>query len=677
MELKDISGIGKVRLSKFQSNGINSVADLLNYYPYKYYDFTASSVYNKQNKQFITIKAKVVGPAKAVFFGGKSYAICKMEDTDCNMFNAIWYNQPFMKNNLTEGVVYFLYGAVNNKNQFVVNKSFRADNTETNIVPVYKPLDGVSSGTIRNCINEVLKSAECVKSLLPQNIEENNKFMPLLQAYNNIHNCKTTDIIEEAKERVGFENLLIFAGLEESLKKDKIQKMFNYRPIDTAEFEKVSGISLTSSQLKAIKDCYADMDSKISMNRLILGDVGSGKTMVAFACAYKATQSNGQAVLLCPTEILASQHFANAFKIWKAGEVKLLIGSTRNAEKNTIKEELKTGKIKFLISTHACLNDNVEFNNLMLVITDEQHRFGVAQRAKLSKKRDCADTILLSATPIPRSLSLVLFGGLNVSELAERPNGESKIQTNIVPNSKLKDMWRFIAERVNNENGKVFVIVPRINKGAENEDRALLSVADAEEEIKSLNLFDKDSIGVVHGKMTQNEKENVMASFKSGKIRILISTTVVEVGVDVKDANIMVIYNADNFGLATLHQLRGRVGRDGREGYCFCVVGAVSDVTARRLKVFKMNNNGLKIAEEDLKLRGAGTMYGTNQHGFNELYSVVNFSVEGYKVAQKIFSELPKIEQQNIISIAESKFGEIYKQIVFNWLVLKNYFTKY
>ena len=666
MELKDINGIGKIRLCKFESNNIKSVTDLLNYYPYKYYNFTTTCAINKSNKLPVTIKATVVGNAKAVFFGGRSYTICKMEDNAGNDFNAVWFNQPFMKNNLLEGNVYFLYGAVNNKNQFVVQKSFRAEKAETNIVPVYKSLDGIPSGVIRNCVNSVLLQDNAVQSVIPEDVEAENGLSSLYSAYKNIHLAEDAERIEPAKERVGLETLILLASLEESAIRTHAIKPYSYTDIDIKDFEALANLTLTQSQKSAIQECFSDMDNKECMNRLILGDVGSGKTMVAFACAQKVMASGGQTILLCPTEILATQHFHNALKIWKGGEVELLIGSTSGAERRRIKESLDSGKTKLLISTHACLSDNVQVPNLMLVITDEQHRFGVGQRAKLSNKGNAVDTIIMSATPIPRSLSLVLFGGLKVSELKERPNGESKIKTNIVPMQKVKDMWNFIADNIKNKNAKVMVVVPRINSDNDTEGSPLISVYDAEKEIKDTGLFDSDTIRVMHGKMKSEEKDSVMERFKQGAVKVLVSTTVIEVGVDVKDANIMVVYNADNFGLATLHQLRGRVGRDGREGYCFCVVGAVSDVTAKRLRVFKENNNGLKIAEEDLKLRGAGTMYGTSQHGYNELYSVAGFSVDGYNKAKEIFSKLSKTDKEQIAQIAESKFGEMYKNIVFN-----------
>lgn len=666
MELKDINGIGKVRLGKFESNNIKSVTDLLNYYPYKYYNFTATCAFNKSNKLPVTIKTTVVGNAKAVFFGGKSYTICKMEDNAGNDFNAVWFNQPFMKNNLLEGNVYFLYGAVNNKNQFVVQKSFRAEKTETNIVPVYKSLDGIPSGVIRNCVNSVLTQEGAVRSVIPECIEAENGLESLYGAYRNIHLAEDTEKIEPAKERVGLETLILLAALEASVLRTHAIKPYSYTATNIADFEAMANLTLTQSQKSAIQECFSDMDNKECMNRLVLGDVGSGKTMVAFACAQKVMASGGQTILLCPTEILATQHFHNALKIWKDGEVELLIGSTPGAEGRRIKESLVSGKTKLLISTHACLSDNVQVPNLMLVITDEQHRFGVGQRAKLSNKGNAVDTIIMSATPIPRSLSLVLFGGLKVSELKERPNGESKIKTNIVSMQKVKDMWNFIADNIANKNAKVMVVVPRINSDNDSEGSQLISVYDAEKEIKDTGLFDSDTIGVMHGKMKSEEKDCIMEQFKHGAVKVLVSTTVIEVGVDVKDANIMVVYNADNFGLATLHQLRGRVGRDGREGYCFCVVGAVSDVTAKRLRVFKENNNGLKIAEEDLKLRGAGTLYGTSQHGYNELYSVAGFSVDGYNKAKEIFNKLPKADKEQIAQIAESKFGEMYKNIVFN-----------
>ena len=661
MELSEINGLGKKRLEVLRSQGITTCEDLLDYFPYKYYDFTTIDKFDALATNTILVRAKNITEPKGVFFKGLNYVIAEFEEFETNKkFKAVWYNQPFMKNNLALGDEYFLYGKPNSKKQLVVQKYFEVTKEDGHILPYYKPMEGLSSGTIKKCVLQILES---LISERPGFCSENDKYesLTLTEAYKLLHFPAKVDDIEKAKFRINLDKLLLFVALENIIKNAREHKEYCYQNITISQFEELLPYKLTQGQEYAIDAVFGDMDKKIVMNRLILGDVGSGKTMVAFAGIFKAVSSGFQAVMLCPTEVLASQHFENAKKIFQGFKVDFLHSGISKSERTRILDGIKNGSINILISTHSVLSDDVKFKNLSLVVTDEQHRFGVEQRANLSKKQTI-DQIVMSATPIPRSLALVLYGGLDVCEINDRPGGESRIKTNILSLKKVADMWQFIASELKNKEKKCFVIVPRVFDG----EGELKSITEIEGEIRSLGLFAKDEIKCVHGKMKSEESERVIKEFREGEGKVLIATTIVEVGIDIKEANMMVIYNAERFGLSTLHQLRGRVGRDGSEGYCFCVSDEINEISQKRLKIFKENNNGLKIAEEDLKLRGSGTIYGTRQHGVNEIFSEIGFSVIGFEKAIDILKSLSADYQNELKEQALQKYGELYKKIVIN-----------
>lgn len=661
MELSEISGLGEKRLDTLSKQGINNSFQLLDYHPYKYYDFTAIDRFDANAPNSILVRAKAITEAKAVFFKGLNYVISEFEEIETQKkFKAVWYNQPFMKNNIHKEEEYFLYGKPNSKKQLVVQKYFVASKEDKHILSCYKALDGLSSGTIRKSISQILSDYDNFIGKESAEIEIEG-LMPLKEAYTKLHFPESLEEIEDARFRINLDRLLLFVALESMIQNDKEKKEYKYKDISISDFQKILPYTLTSGQSEAISSIFCDMDKDIAMNRLVLGDVGSGKTMVAFAAIYKAVMTGFQAVMLCPTEVLASQHFENAKKIFSGYNVAFLHSGISAKEYSKIQEEIQLGIVQIVIATHSVLSDKIKFKNLSLVITDEQHRFGVEQRANLSKKQTI-DQIIMSATPIPRSLALVLYGGLNVSEILDRPGGESKIQTNLLSSKKLVDMWNFIAKELNENNKKCFVVAPRVYDG----EGELKSVGDIEKEIRGLGLFKSDEILCVHGKMNSKDSDRIIQEFRDGDAKVLIATTIIEVGIDIKPANIMVIYNAERFGLGTLHQLRGRVGRDGSQGFCFCISDELNEISAKRLKIFKENNNGLKIAEEDLKLRGSGTLYGTKQHGVNEIFAEIGFSVNGFERAKEIWKGLKEEEKSLLKARALSSYGDLYKKIVIN-----------
>lgn len=664
MELKDIKGVGPKRIKTLNEKGIFTCLDLLNKFPHKYLDFGEISGYEKVVGASLTTKAESINEAKSVFVKGHSYTIARFKDcTNGAEFNAIWFNQPFMKNNISEGEIYFLTGKINSKKQLVVTNYFSVEKLINKIIPVYSASLGISSAVMSKLVREILENATDFGTLKN---EEILGISSLKDSYHEIHFPSSIERLENAKERVALEDLVLLASLEKDIAKSVVAKDWKYKEDSLEKFIQVCPYTLTTDQLNALTEIATKMDNRQSLNQLLLGDVGSGKTVVALGAIFKACYSGFQAALLCPTEILAKQHYETAKKVLENADgikIGLLYSGLKETEKREILSQISTGELNVLITTHSVLSDKVNFKSLALVITDEQHRFGVGERAGLSLKGVNPDQLVMSATPIPRSLALVLFGGLGVSEINSRPFGESKIETNIVPMKKEAAMWQFIDKKLVETDGRCFVIASRIEDSAMESD--IFSINDIKNKMLE-NGIQQSQIGIIHGKMEKAISDGVISDFREGKIKYLISTTVVEVGIDVKPANLMVVYNAERFGLASLHQLRGRIGRDGKSGYCFCLTDSSSDYSLSRLKVFKNNNNGIKIAEEDLKLRGSGTLYGTKQHGAKELFLNISFSLELYKKAQEIIDKLSVNELDELVKVAKQKYGDMFSKIVLN-----------
>lgn len=659
MELCEVKGLGDKRISALNDAGIFSCKDLLDYFPYKYYDFTLSTAFSNMPNSVQLVEAVCVAEPKCVFVRGLSYCIAEFKDQlGGGKFKAVWYNQPYMKNNLEVDAGYFLQGKTNSKKQLVVQFYTAKEKVEKKIISCYKSVEGgIGNSVIKKSLLQIFDNIQNIDcgSLLKENSQAD-----IIDAYKKIHFPENIAEIEKAKSILAIQKLMLFVALEDLVKSQKFDKNRVYKRVNQSDFEALLPFKLTQDQSSVISDIYSDMDSTGKMNRLVLGDVGSGKTMVAFASIYKAMLSGYQSVFLCPTEVLAKQHYENAIKIF-GDKVTLLHSGLKKQEQKYVLESIESGESKVIVATHSILSDSIHFNNLALVITDEQHRFGVGQRAKLGHIYNDIDELVMSATPIPRSLALVLFGGLEVSKISARPSGESRVETKIVSSKRVDDMWRYISGQLSDGTHKCFAIVPRIEG-----EEGLASTKQVSNYLVKEKYFTKEELSCISGNMKSEKINEEFSRFVSPVGKVMVATTVVEVGVDVKPANIMVIYNADRFGLATLHQLRGRVGRDGSEGYVFCVVDELNELSMDRLKIFKDNNDGLKIAEEDLKLRGSGTLYGTNQHGVNELFAGIDFSVERYDEAKKIWADLSESQKDNLRQTAQEKFGELYKQIVLN-----------
>lgn len=639
MELTDISGIGAVRKKYFEEMGISTPLDLLNYFPYKYYDFSKTEPYSDDGKVRL-IKAQAIEPAKIVRTKTKlSFVSCKMIDEVGHTFSAIWFNQPYMKSQLFLGAELYLFGknSPTKKNNFVVIISKFQDKFKTlGLLPVYKNASKIGQSNFQNAIFETLQMLK-ISTFIPNELLHKYNLMDLSQAYSIIHKPSGYEEINKAKDRVEIENLIPLIAVGEYHKtlfhSEKLQKYNNFIEV-LDEYEKLLPFSLTPDQRKAIFDIEKDMSSKFSMNRLLQGDVGSGKTAVAFFAAFFAAKNNFQSAFIAPTEILAAQHYETACKLFKNTqiEVVLLTGLAKGTEKKQILQKIASNEAKIIIGTHALLSESVEFANLTFITIDEQHRFGVEQRKILKNKGITPDILVMSATPIPRSLSLVLYGELDISLLTSRPKS-SKIITNLVNESKQNDMWEYIKNKLE-QGSKAYVVCSKIDEQLDDEETIEFS---AKNMYKMLSLKFGNQVGLLHGKISKESQNQLINNFKTRKIKLLVSTTVVEVGVDIPDADIMVIATPERFGLATLHQLRGRIGRNGQESHCFCLANNLGEKSFERLNFFKNNNDGFKIAEYDIMTRGSGSILGTNQHGKD---GSISFSPANYSTAKQILEHL-------------------------------------
>lgn len=664
MELKDLKGVGKAKLQQLTEAGILTCKDLLDYFPKKYYDFANYSVFNNDDFSKI-ILCEVIEDPKVIRFKGLNYTSVKVKDTTGTVFTAIWYNQPYIKNLLIVGEKYYFYGKNSPKKArtFVVSLTKKHNKQENSVMPEYKKIGSFGSASFSSLIEQILNNFEYY-SILPNNIEQKYNLIDFKSAYTKIHFPKSLEDYKTGKERLDIEKLLplavkninqkIYAAGDRSCRYSNIQELF-------ADFKKLLSFTLTSDQVSVINDIMADLNSNKAMNRLLQGEVGSGKTLVAFFCLYVAVKNGKQATLIAPTEILASQHYANLVKTFSGTNIKIvhLHGNMGAYEKREALRLIKLGDADIVVGTHAVIGDSVDFKNLALAVIDEQHRFGVAQRAKLSSKAVNPDVLVMSATPIPRSMALAIYGDLSLSVITKCPF-EKDITTNLVTRAKQPDMWRYVLEKTQN-GSKVFVVCSNIEE--DEEDDADMSATAVYKRI--VNLFGKENVLLLHGKQSKETQKLTMDKFSNGTANVLVATTIVEVGVDIPEADIIIIASPERFGLATLHQLRGRVGRNGSKSYCFCLANDVSEKTAERLVFFRDHNSGFDIAEYDYKMRGAGDIYGTAQHGVKTDFSI---NLQNYDIALQIAQDIllnPEYKNK-ILAIAETQYAKLCQDIVLN-----------
>lgn len=615
-----IKNVGPSRVKLLNKLNITTLEDLIFYFPRNYEDRgIAKKLSDCQDGEEALIKATAITKVSETFSRRVKMYRLVVRDGE-NACTITWYNQSYLKNVFKIGHTYNFYGKVETKLGRYEMKSPIFDESGENkntgkIIPIYPLTYGITQNTIRkiieNGVNEVYGNLE---ETLPNYILERYKLMDLNEAIKKIHFPENKSDFMRARYRLVFEELLGFQlallRIKESYKVEEKGITFQ-KDVKMSDVINTLPFSLTHAQLKVLEEIDEDMESEKPMNRLLQGDVGSGKTIVSIIASYKAVKSGYQAAILAPTAILAAQHLENFQKTLNQFGIKseLLISSITKKQKQQIKERLANGEIDILIGTHAMIEEDVIFKNLGLVVTDEQHRFGVKQRAKIVSKGNNPDVIVMSATPIPRTLALILYGDLDISIINELPPNRKKVDTFAVSKNLEERVNRFIQKQIE-EGRQCYIVCPLVE---ESEEMDLKSVMELAEKLKT-ETFCQYRVEYLHGKMKQKEKDEIMLKFKNGEIDILISTTVIEVGVDVPNANIMVVENAERFGLAQLHQLRGRVGRGEYKSYCILKYEGRGKVVQERMKIMCQTNDGFIISEKDLELRGSGDFFGTAQH---------------------------------------------------------------
>lgn len=621
MELTILKGIGEKRVLALNKLDIFSIEDLIAYLPRTYRDLTVISKLNAvavgENALF---KVRVL-QKPVTRFPRKNFTVtqCDVEDIS-GRATVTWFNQGYIAKNIEAGQTVYLYGHIEIKQgrRRLMNPSVEHED-ELNILPVYRlPSScGINQRTMRDIMKQAIEyCATSEKEIFPSSFRAKHSLAERNFATANIHFPQNQSALLQSRRRLCFEELVsIQLYLRQRKISAKNEAGTKFKPYinEIEEFIKNLPYELTNAQLKCLNEIFSDLQSGIAMNRLIQGDVGSGKTIIAVISMYLCSLNGCQSALMAPTEILARQHYDYFVKEFGEEHVSFLSGSLTAAKRREELKRIKDGAVKYIIGTNALIQDKVEYNNLSLIITDEQHRFGVAQRAKLYKKGNSPHTLVMSATPIPRTLSLIVFGDLDISIIDELPKGRQKISTSIISKQREPDMLEYIKKEL--LSGKqAYFVCPKIE---EDEEDPIISAEGLFDLLSNGILKDVD-IALIHGKMSNDEKNSAMAQFMSGKIKALISTTVIEVGVNNKNASIMVIYGADRFGLAQLHQLRGRVGRGSIKSYCFLLTNSNSEQTVERLRTLCSTDNGFEIAQKDYELRGPGDYLGKRQSGIAE-----------------------------------------------------------
>ena len=656
-DVKYIKGVGPNRVKLLNKLGIFTLKDLITYYPRTYEDRSKpKSIYECVDGEEALIEVVACGRLTDAWLKGKTMQKLQVRD-DTMSATIIWFNQSYLKGKFEIGNKYRFYGRISKKFGKVQMMSPVFDDIEKTqntgkIIPIYPLTYQLSQNTLRKIIETGLNEVSGnLKETLPKYILDEYKLQDINGAIKSIHFPNEFKDFNIARDRLVFEELFIMqlALLELKNSYIKEEKGIKYsKDVKMSDIINELPFKLTKAQLRVIEEIDNNMESENNMNRLLQGDVGSGKTVVAMCAAYKAVKCGYQAAIMAPTAILAVQHMENFKKIFDKFDIKceLLISGISKKKKEDILDRLKKGEIDILIGTHAIIEDNVEFSKLGLVVTDEQHRFGVKQRTKIAEKGQNPDVLVMTATPIPRTLALILYGDLDISIIDELPPNRKKIDTLAVKKNMTDRINNFIKEQVN-EGRQAYIVCPLVE---ENEESDLKSVEELYEKSKK-EVFPEYRVEYIHGKMRPKQKDEIMQKFKNKEIDILISTTVIEVGVDVPNSNIMVIENAERFGLAQLHQLRGRVGRGEYKSYCILKYEGNSETIRKRMKVMCDTNDGFIISEKDLELRGSGDFFGTMQHGLPEfkianLFEDMKMLQVAQNAATNIINKDPKLEKE-------------------------------
>lgn len=618
-----LKGVGPKRAELLKKLGIETVRQLIYHIPRSYIDFTSPvPIAEALLEEMNVIKARVY-KKRAPDLIRKNMKIFRVICTDgANDITIVIYNSQYLYNSLKEDCDYILYGKVTGN---LISKEMSSPmileaSSEDRILPIYPLTAGISMGIMRSCVKNALErltSGDC--ETLPQSVRVKHNLIPAEEALRKIHFPADSSEISSARKRLAFDELLTLQlGMLALRERSRELTSYSLSPKSLSPYYSSLPFELTGAQKKAIEECCADMTMGSPMNRLILGDVGSGKTAVAAACCYFAYLNGCQSCLMAPTEILADQHYATLCGFLEPLGVKIVLlkGSMSAKKKSQIKQAIACGEYDIAVGTHALIQQSTEFKNLAIVITDEQHRFGVAQRDALAKKSVNPHRLVMSATPIPRTLALMIYGELDISLLGELPKGRLKIETYAVTGKLRERAYGFVKKQLQAGN-QAYIVCPAI-EDSETGTQELKSVKSYAKTLGE-GAFKGYRIEVLHGQLPADKKEKIMRDFKDGKTDILVSTTVIEVGVDVPNATVMLIENADRFGLSQLHQLRGRVGRGKLQSYCILITDNANEESRKRLKALTATSDGFEISEMDLKLRGPGDFFGEAQHGLPRL----------------------------------------------------------
>lgn len=681
MELQDsievVKNIGQTRTKQLNKMGIETVEDLIEYFPRSYEDrsrlVTLDEIITGEINNF---RARVCTKPESLRARNLTIVKARLSDGKGSV-EGVWYNQPYMKNILIPEKEYIFTGKVVEKYGRIQAENPDLEPVKENslnmgrIVPIYTVPSKMSQKTIRGCVKDALEGVQDeITEFMPESIIRERKLCSRSYAVNNIHFPESDNAFFKARKRLVFEELLMLQmhllqlkGNVTGRKSAIIIKDYDIRPVLDA-----LGFKLTAAQENVIGELFSDLRNGTVMNRLIQGDVGSGKTAVAMVLSYTLIKNGYQAVLMAPTDVLANQHYKSISEVFEALGIKctLLTSGLKRKEKTAAYSDISEGTAQMIIGTHALIQEAVEYKDLGLVITDEQHRFGVRQRESLTKKGKDPHVLVMTATPIPRTLALILYGDLDISIIDSLPPGRQKIDTFAVDHSYYRRLYAFVKKEVA-KGRQAYIICPMIE---ENDKMELRSVLTYTQELKE-SIFPELKVECIHGKMKNEEKQEIMALFEKGEIDVLVSTTVIEVGINVPNATLMIIENAERFGLSALHQLRGRVGRGSEKSYCVLVSNAKNKTSLERLKTMCRTNDGFVISEKDLELRGPGDFFGTRQHGLPEmkianLYKDIDILKEAqqtaislYKIDEKLKKAENKLLKSRISQLFEQKIKKI------------------